>query len=87
MSKRKKASAITTFQVVLPRLLFFRKSAADIQTKNALHPVIDNIKQLHFNHQYKQNCLQTFFGETNHCFTTLCATESRRKTQSNNLYL
>ena len=50
MSKRKKASAITTFQEVLPRLLFFRKSAADIQTKNALHPILDNVKQLHFNH-------------------------------------
>ena len=87
MSICKKASAITTFQLVLPRLLFFRRSAADIQTKNALHPVIDNVTRLHFNHQYEQKCLQTTFGKTNQCFTTLCATELEIKTQSNKLYL
>ena len=61
MSKRKKASAITTFQVVLPRLLFFRKSAADIQTKNALHPILDNVKQLLFNHQSQAKMFANFF--------------------------
>ena len=87
MLKRKKSGAITTLQLVLPRLLFYRKSTTDIQTKNALHPVIDSVTRLHFNHQYEQKCLQTIFGKTNQCFTTLCATEVRIKTQSNNLYL
>ena len=60
-----KESAIKMFQLVLPQLLFFRKSATDIQTKNALHPIIDSVRRLDFNHQYEQKCFQTFFGKTN----------------------
>ena len=87
MSRRKQCSAITKLQLVLPWLLFFSTSAAGIQTKNAFHPIIESVTRPHFHHQYEQKCLQTTFGKTNQCFTTLCATELRIKTQSYNLYL